>query len=118
MASARLVDALATATRMEFHRGHFGALITLSYAKREQGEPQAAYDHAGQALALARESGSVIEVARAQCALAAACLSLADLEQCISHAEQALHTQQRAGQQLAEARTMRILARARELAGR
>jgi tetratricopeptide (TPR) repeat protein len=116
-ATARLNIVLAAASRTGHHRSHVDALITLCYAACAQAQHQTAHQHATQALALARQTGSTSETARVNTALAAACLGLGDLDQSLNHAQRALEAQQRAGQRLAQTRTLRILARAHQLAG-
>jgi hypothetical protein len=57
-------------------------------------------------LDLARSSGYTLATAQAHSQLAAARLGLDQMTECLQHCRRALHTQQRAGQRLAHARTL------------
>lgn len=116
-AVARLRTALEIAERTGFLRGHVEALVALAEAHTAQGDYELARDQAVDGLALARQSRSVVSVAQAAAALAAAALHLGDLDQCFAHARHALRTQRRAGQRLAQAHTLGILAHAYRRSG-
>ena len=86
-AVTRLGDALDIIAHTGHKRGHVEALIILSEAYCALDQYRPAHDNAAQALALARESGYLIEVAAARTALANACSGLGDGDECIDHAE-------------------------------
>jgi hypothetical protein len=110
------VQAAAEATGHQ--RGRVEVLLTLAEADCRLGQHQSGYDHAMRALELAKEWSNAVAAARARAALAVACLGLDDIDTCLNHGRHALRVQRRAGQRLAEARTMRTLAHAYQRAGR
>jgi DNA-binding SARP family transcriptional activator len=117
-AIGRLTAVQAAAEATGHQRGRVEVLLTLAEADCRLGQHQSGYDHAMRALELAKEWSNAVAAARARAALAVACLGLDDIDTCLNHGRHALRVQRRAGQRLAEARTMRTLAHAYQRAGR
>jgi DNA-binding SARP family transcriptional activator/tetratricopeptide (TPR) repeat protein len=116
-AAARLPAVLEIAAEVRHHRGWIETLLNSCYAACLVGEPGAGRDHARRALALARASGSDLDVPRALSALAMACLGAGRAGLAIGYARRALDLQRGTGNLIAQGRTLRILGQAYAAAG-
>ncbi|MCW6009446.1 tetratricopeptide repeat protein [Micromonospora sp. CPCC 205371] len=105
-AAKRLGVAIDIARRTGHRRGETEALIAQSTVDAARGTYDDAHRHATEALHLARTSGFALAAAHAEARLAAAGLGLDDATGAVEHCRRALATQRRAGQRLAQGRTL------------
>ena len=117
--AARSLDlALDIIDRTQHHRGKVEALLARAELLAAQGDHQCAHQQATLAMSLSRPAGYALLTAEAHSQLAAAELGLDRPTECLEHCRRALHTQRRAGQRLAHARTLVTMGEAYERMGK
>lgn len=116
-AAKRLGVAIDIARRTGHRRGETEALIAQSTVDVARGAHDDGHRHATEALHLARTSGFALAAAHAEARLAAAALGLGDAAGAVEHCRRALATQRRAGQRLAQGRTLVTMGHAWHLLG-